>query len=76
MSMQKIVGFFTIAISILTLSLQISLSQISEYIDQMTGSHWSEGYEYKYINDWVYILFLIVFVIGIYLIVKKPKGSN
>ena len=76
MSMQKVIGLFTIAISILTLSLQLSLAQISEYIDEMTGSYWSGGYKYKYINNWVYILFLIAFAIGIYLIVKKTKDSD
>lgn len=76
MSIQKIIGWFIIAISILTLSLQISLAYLSRYVDAITGDFWAKGYEYKYIHVGVYIFFLIAFAIGIYLIIKRPKDNN
>jgi len=47
MKTQKIVGFFIIAITILTVSLQISIAHLSRYIDQTTGEFWSDTYAYK-----------------------------
>lgn len=76
MKLQKIVGLFTIALSLITLSLQISIAYLAKYIDQITGEFWSRGYEYKYIPSTIYVLFIVVLVIGLYLIFSSEKNSK
>lgn len=76
MKLQRIVGLFTIAISIMILSLQISIAYLAKYVDQTTGEFWSQGYEYKYIPSIVYFLFIVAFGIGVYLTFKNEKNSK
>lgn len=73
MKIQRIVGLFIIAMSILTLSIQMSLANVARYIDQTTGKYWSDDYAYRYMSNIYYILFAVVVGIGVYLIVKKDK---
>ena len=75
MKLQKTVGLFIIAISILIFSLQISIGNLAKYIDQTTGQYWSADYEYKYIPSVTYILFIIAIMIGLYLIFKCSKNN-
>lgn len=75
MKLQRVVGLFVVAISILTLSLQISIAYLSKYIDQTTGEFWSKGYEYKYIPNSVFVFFIIAMGIGAYLIFKGDDNN-
>ncbi|SHK43120.1 hypothetical protein [Paramaledivibacter caminithermalis] len=76
MKLEKIVGLFIIALSIITLSLQISISNLAKYIDQTTGEFWSTGYEYNYIPSIIYWLFLAALGIGLYLTLRKEKSTK
>lgn len=71
MKIQKVIGLFIIAMSILTISLQRSLANLARYVDQTTGEYWKDNYVYKYMPSNSYVFFWIGLAIGIYLIVKK-----
>ncbi|MBS4539576.1 hypothetical protein GOQ27_13965 [Clostridium sp. D2Q-11] len=71
MKAQKIAGLLIIALSILTFSIQTSLSQLTMYIDQTTPEYWTDIS--NYIPNTIYISTIIAIGIGLYLIFKKEK---
>ncbi len=71
--MKKLLGIFIIVLSMLTISINIMLAQISMLIDKLQGGFWSNMF--KYLPYYVWIFMIIPIFIGVYLIYKDYKKN-
>lgn len=69
--MKKLLGIFIIVLSMLTISINIMLAQISMLVDNLQGTFWSQII--KYLPYYVWLLMIIPLFIGICLIYKDYK---
>ncbi|SKA89310.1 hypothetical protein SAMN05443428_109108 [Caloramator quimbayensis] len=71
MKKEKLIGIIIFSANTLFLGIAILLSQLSMYIDQLTGSYYNSFY--PYIPKIIYVLFLINVSVSIYLYCYKDK---
>jgi len=74
LKLKKVIGLLIIAISVLIFSVQVSIAELTMYIDQTTPEFWTDIN--RYIPSIIYVCTAIAIVVGAYLIFSKDNTDK